>query len=641
MNKSLEERVAYLEAKIDKLEKQLQQKTTATHLQGEPLQSKESQPSGQIYAEEKAQPEEAISTKLNHTKVTQPTHTAKATQTEQNMTHESVDTTSSPYKPTHESAHTTSSPHKSSHDAADSTFATQKAIQEPHDSTTRPNKKIRPGKKSQPVSEPIQWDIFIFQKLLPRVFIFIFILGIVWGLKASYDYGLITIQIILTLSIALSIIMAGLGVFQIKKDRRVLGQVLIGGAIPIFILTIFAMHQMYDMIGPTSAMLLNIIAVIAGIIFAYTFRSESIGVISVIAGVLVPYLIETTEPNYYVFVTYEAALYLLFLSLALYMNFRVLYFVATFFLHIAILGIHTATLVPKKFALLTVMPVVFQQVALFGGLLLTKIKLKTQAYTLLVSLLLTSLWLGFAAEKFEATAIYIGLAIMYAVGFYFFKQDSSRAPIFMINATLATLFIFVVQEFEIAYEILLVTTLMYLFYAQRFKALLHYIIAGIQYIIAFSLFTSSYIDTWISYELMHQVAFLIVTIVGLYMINRQDDSAMTKQIGLPYVALLLMFFSTDLTYLISNQHDSFDSMPLILSSFWVVIAIGYMIFSKITKITIGSYIGAAILFFTVAKVVLFDISFMSMTFRAILFTGLGLIGLIISRLYNKGAENQE
>src|SRR5699024_10457173 len=130
-----------------------------------------------------------------------------------------------------------------------------------------------------------------------------------------------------------------------------------------------------------------------------------------------------------------------------------------------------------------------------------------------------------------------------------------------------TLFIFVVQEFEIAYEILLVTTLMYLFYAQRFKALLHYIIAGIQYIIAFSLFTSSYIDTWISYELMHQVAFLIVTIAGLYMINRQDDSAMTKQIGLPYVALLLMFFSTDLTYLISDQHDSFDSMPLILSSF--------------------------------------------------------------------------
>src|SRR5699024_843248 len=149
----------------------------------------------------------------------------------------------------------------------------------------------------------------------------------------------------------------------------------------------------------TSAMLLNIVAIIAGIIFAYTFRSESIGIISVIAGILVPYLIETIEPNYYVFVTYEAALYLLFLSLALYMNFRVLYFVATFFLHVAIFAMHLFTYGPTEFAFLTLMPIVFQQVALFAGLLLTKIKLKLQAHTLLVSLLLTSLWLGTVVEK--------------------------------------------------------------------------------------------------------------------------------------------------------------------------------------------------------------------------------------------------
>lgn len=590
MTKSLEERVAYLEEKIIHLEKQLEDKVKSASLQSEQRQNVDPHALEQTIAEKR------LPTPIQGDEKLEEIAPAKAV---------------------------------------------QKEFAETEIPMTNVQQKQGPVKKSPRVSEPIQWDVFIFQKLLPRVFIFILILGVVWGLKASYDYGFITIQIILTLSIILAITMATLGVWQIKKERRVLGQVLIGGAIPIFILTIFAMHQMYDMIGPTTAMLLNIVAVIAGIAFSYMFRSESIGVISVIAGIFVPYLIETTEPNYYVFVTYEAALYLLFLSLALYMSFRVLYFVATFFLHIAILAMHLFTYVPPEFALLTVMPIVFQQVALFAGLLLTKIKLKIQAHTLLVSLLLTSLWLGVVVEQFEATAIFIGLAIMHAVAYYFFKKDETRAPIFMINATLATLFIFVVQELDFAYEVLLVTTLINLYYAQRFKTLLHYFLAGIQYMIAFSLFSIFYIDAWLSYELLHEVTFLIATIAGLYIIDKSANSPLVKQIALPYVALLLMFFSTDLTYLISDQHDLFDSMPLILSSFWVVIAIGYMIFSKITSITIGKYVGAAILFFTVAKVVLFDISFMSMTFRAILFIGLGLIGLVISRLYNKEAKEQQ
>src|SRR5699024_1880010 len=138
-----------------------------------------------------------------------------------------------------------------------------------------------------------------------------------------------------------------------------------------------------------------------------------------------------------------------------------------------------------------------------------------------------------------------------------------------------------------------------------------------------------------------QVTFLIATIIGLYMINRQGDSTITQQIGLPYVALLLMFLSTALTYFISDRHDPSDSMPLVLSSFRLVIAVGYRTLSNVTIITSGKYVGATILFFTVTKVVRFDISFMSMTFRAVLSIGLRLIGLVISRLYNKGAEKQE
>lgn len=503
--------------------------------------------------------------------------------------------------------------------------------------THKPNKTIL--KKQSKKSEPIQWDVLIFQKLLPRVFIFILVLGVLWGLKAAYDFGIITIHIILALGILLAVAMAILGSIQIKKDRRILGQVLIGGSIPVFMLTIFSMHQLYDMIGPSLAFILNVVAIIVGIMFTYQFRSQSIGIITSVAGVLVPYLIESTEPNFYLFVSYEAILYLLFLSLSLYLTFKGLYIVSTLFLHVAILALYIFSYVPPQYELLTVFPIIMQQIALFGGLVLTKVSLRTQSYTVLTSLILTALWVNSILDTIEATAIYIGLSMIHLLGYYLFRNDNSRASILIVNASLAFLFIFLVNELEIAYEVLLVVTIIYLYYAQKFKTQLHYILAAIQYFIAFSLFGSYYIAEWLSFEMLHKITFLLATIVIIYLLVKAVTTDKIKKqllvIGLPYFALLLLFFASDLTYLIIDGNHLDDSGPLILSSFWVFIAIGYMIFSRFTGISVGKFVGVAVLFLTVAKVILIDISFMSMVFRAILFIGLGIIGLIISRVYYK------
>lgn len=527
----------------------------------------------------------------------------------------------------------------SKHQPVSSIFTDQEP--EPESSKVRAPRQVHSKKQSNRKSESIEWEVLIFQKVVPRVFIIILILGVLWGLKASYDYGIITIQVILTFSIALSVIMAVLGILQMNKNRRVLGQVLIGGAIPIFMLTIFSMHQMYDMIGPGMAMTMNLVAIVTGVVFTHSYRSESIGIISVIAGIFVPYLIESVAPNFYVFVAYETILYFVFLSLALYLHMRALYFVSTLFLHIAILGMHLFSPVPPEFVLVTIIPIVFQQIALLIGLLLTKVNLKIQVYTLLSSLLLTSLWVTSLLAKSEATTIFIGLTLMHAITFYFFQTDPKRAPIFIMNATLTFLFIFLVHDLNIAYEILIFTTMIHLFYSNQFKSNLHYLIVTIQYIIAFALFSSYYVDAWISYALLHKITFIVATIAMLYFIKKRISVKKINQFGLPFVALLLLSFSVDLTELITLESDTFDSMPLILSSFWVIIAIGYMVYGKITAEAVGKFIGIAILFLTVAKVVLFDISFMSMTLRAILFIGLGLIGLIISRVYNKSASNSK
>ena len=104
---------------------------------------------------------------------------------------------------------------------------------------------------------------------------------------------------------------------------------------------------------------------------------------------------------------------------------------------------------------------------------------------------------------------------------------------------------------------------------------------------------------------------------------------------------MLLFFTSDVTYFITSEWTIYDYDPLILSSFWVVIAIAFMIVGRFPLLTAGKFTGVAILFFTVAKVILVDISFMDITIRAILFIGLGLIGLLISRVYYKNNDKKD
>lgn len=485
----------------------------------------------------------------------------------------------------------------------------------------------------------IEWEVLIFQKILPRVFIFILILGILWGLKAAYDYGLITVHVILGLAIMLSIFMTISGVYHFKKERRVLGQVLNGGAIPIFMLTVFAMHQIYDMIGTMPAFLLNLLAMITGIILTIIFRSQSIGIISLVAGLLVPYLIESTEPNYYFFVSYEGLLYLLFLALSLYLNFKWLYVSSSLFLHFAILGIHIFTIVPESYELLLVSPIIIQQIALFIGFIYTNVSIKVQAYTTLSSILIASIWLFVRLEQIEQVIIFTSFTVLYGIGYYLYRKEKTKSSILVINSSLSILFIFLAYESQFIYEVLLAIIVIYIFYAKKFKTIIHYVLASFFYFIAFFSFNTFYLQSWFSYEMLHILMFLIVTAFLIqYFIKTTSNNRqrrLLKNVAIPYFAILLLFFSSNITYLITNDWSIYDLQPIILSAFWVMIAISFMILSKVTSIASGKFTGVAILFLTVAKIILVDISFMDLSIRAILFIGLGIIGLLISRVYYK------
>lgn len=494
--------------------------------------------------------------------------------------------------------------------------------------------KAAPQKHAE--SKPIEWDVLIFQKILPRLFIFVFIIGILWGFKAASDYGFLTDNVKVLLGYVTSAAFIAFGVIQLMRGRTILGQVLVGGAIPILMLTTFAMHQLYHMTGPEVSFLLNIIWIGLGLFFTIKYRSQSIGIVSAVGGVFVPFLIASTSPNVPVFVIYETLLYVLFIWLALRFSYSILYYLSAILLNFALLLFFIFAGVPDVYKWLAVSPVLVQQLALLTGFIKTSSSLQKQAYTLFSSVVLSSLWIGLVLTDAESSAVFAIIALLYGAKYYFYQKDDIRAPIFIANALMGILFFSKMMADDLTLEVLLCSSLIYMFISRKYKSTFHAILAGIAYFLGSMFVLFLYIPTWFSWEMLHWLALISTTGYAIYYlaVHRKKDSKTIINIGIPYFSIILLAFTATLSILIA-ENASESTERIVMSILWIAVSIIIMILGRSFSIIQGKYVGAGILFLTLAKIILVDIYFVSVAVKALLFILLGIVGLIVSRAYYK------
>lgn len=88
---------------------------------------------------------------------------------------------------------------------------------------TKPNisQPHRPVIQQQQVKKPVEWDVLIFQKILPPLFIVVFIMGIIWGFKAVSDYGFLQPAVKVIIGYVVGFVLIALGIWQIKKVVRI------------------------------------------------------------------------------------------------------------------------------------------------------------------------------------------------------------------------------------------------------------------------------------------------------------------------------------------------------------------------------------------------------------------------------------
>ncbi|MCP1144975.1 DUF2339 domain-containing protein [Lysinibacillus endophyticus] len=162
-----------------------------------------------------------------------------------------------------------------------------------------------PPKKSRSFEEMVVWA-------LPKIFMLILVLGVLWGLKLISDYGLFsnTIKIILAYFLSIGLIVIATLIEKRKQDSsQVLTVVLYGGSFMIGSLTTAAGAILYEVIGLYVALFIAILYIAYGIIISYFKKNEVLSVFIIFTSLLLPYLLEYMEFNNVIILLYVLLLF--------------------------------------------------------------------------------------------------------------------------------------------------------------------------------------------------------------------------------------------------------------------------------------------------------------------------------------------
>lgn len=520
--------------------------------------------------------------------------------------------------------------------------------------TTQPTSDQKPQSTQQhlrheetiPVPQPVpprDWEHLIARVWLPRIFIVVFLLGVLWGFTAAVNAGIITEPVRCILGVIVAGFMYWQGEVQFRRKRMALGQVLLGGSSGVLILSLFAAHMLFTLIPSTLAFFLYVVSIAISVFTAVRHRSQALMIITLLAGYLVPFLVDSAKPNIWVFAGYEGLFSMVMIVLSLRYSFRGAYFTAFGVLHLPLLfSTLFADDIGSRPAILTV--VILQHLLLFAiSVLRSKDSLIGQRITLFLSFGLLAAWTyglygGSKDRVFYEWMLAIWSLLYSATSFWLYRQKRA----FSVQLSIATFSVFLwlvyVLHADQAGSAILVEGAIALCLGAKFKSKLQQISGAITYFIGMLFVLTHPIRDILSAESFAWLV-LLATIGGLYAFYRAtlEEGRARTEISLILLWMELIFLLIYLTQLTNSltRTITYDYQHLILSAVWAVYAILLIVFGLIVQKPKARLVGIIFLFVTLLKIIFIDLPDVSTAVRAILFIGLGAIGVGISRLFYK------
>ncbi|PWK07013.1 DUF2339 domain-containing protein [Tumebacillus permanentifrigoris] len=509
------------------------------------------------------------------------------------------------------------------------------------DATTEESPKVAVVHQTEAVET--DWEHLLVRVWLPRIFIIVLLIGLLYGFIAAANAGLLIPELRCLIGVALGALLLLLGERQLRAGRTALGQVLLGGSISALVITTFSAHMLYDLISTTPAFALQVLWIAGGVLLAERHRSQALAILASLGGYLVPFLVKDTHPNTTFFVSYEVLLAAAFLWLSTYRSYHVHYLTTSVLFHVTMfiffMGTHEDQLLMA--AGIGVHHLILLSLLLTGRplsqLLQVGLVFSTAALTM-------AWWFGLLHD--DSKTLYtnglLGFAILYFALFLLYRQDRQvRAPLFFSIAALSTMF-YLLNQFSEAGDAavaLMVEAVCSLWVAYSVRNTWQKAVG------VFILFIGGCMAIYEPIREIFATPTLdwIVLLVGLAVygwLERRDvaESAPNTASYTLYRALsvllagLLLVFMTQVTDVLSRGLDR-DGQHMAISFLWMFYALGVIVFGFLKKSRYVRLGGVIMLFLTLGKLVLVDLPIVSMMVRAFLMIAIGALGLLISRLF--------
>lgn len=481
--------------------------------------------------------------------------------------------------------------------------------------------------------EKLDLERLLTQVWLPRIFMVVMLLGVLWGFKVAVDYGFLTPAVRIIIGYVVGATLIYLGQKQITHAREKLGIVFLGGAYSILLFTTFAANVLFGFFPSALAFILNIAWLGIGLFLASKHHSQALGVFIAIGGYLIPFLIESRNPSIWVFASYETILYLVLLYFSLRKKFISLYFVAFALLHVTFF-IYTiaAGFLSNNDPL--VYGVILQLLFITVTFLKGSFNTTQQMATLFTSFVLTTGWVNIIFSNFAAEQFALITTVVFLLITYFFKKDKDRMVISSVIAAFALItWLFHIFEGDLLQVFLLIEGVALLYLGWNLQSSLQKFAGAIVYAIAFLIAFENNFKQLFSLDSIIWLTLLLTTGYLLYgIVKYEKRQTVLKWIAVGMNVIVWLRFTLLFIPLLLAGLDE-NVIQMTVSFVWAILSVALVVIGVKRNTKAVRLTGVGLLFISLIKVVFFDLFMVSIAIRAVLFIGIGVIGIFISRIF--------
>lgn len=499
---------------------------------------------------------------------------------------------------------------------------------------TEPEKQL-PAEENEPFIEREPFD-FSVERWLPKVFLFVLLIGSVWGFMAASQNGWVTPGLRVLTGAVISIVMYFLGERYIR-DQRKLALTLLSGSIVLAIITLFSANILYGYIGGLITNLLVLVIISVGLWTSHKHGSEVILCLIGAGAYLFPFIFAGDERNEWLFYGYELVMFFVLMTFSTVKRYRIawnihyylLYFSLFFF---AAFGVGAMTLT-------VLIPFAIQHAYV---LLLIVLGRDERVSAEMIPALVSGsfILLGLLNDIYAAIPLYYYVtfaAVYIGVSFIEPKEKKQTKDVLLVLGFLhVLLFLFELLEYDWRFVLVGLQATVLLWLAGRRESYLGLVASILLMMCSFLGVLVGASDDFFTIELpIFVVAFGYVYLFSHY--NKNESSFLNVSTTPIKVVLtgIVMFFVLRLTDFIVI---GWDYTPR-TTAFTVAIAalsIAYLIFGESRKDAFYRWVGISFLALALVKFFLADLVFLDFTIRAMILIPIGVIGLVLSRfLYKK------